>query len=79
MQRTLSLRGGEGQKVVPGVAWSQTADSLLLKVDMPPGVHSADGLKVLDTHLTWNEGDIDLNMELSSEVTGASASIFCDG
>ncbi len=80
--RTLVLRGGDGQaghKVVPGVAWSQQAESLLLKVDMPPGIHSTEGLKISDTHITWKEGEVDLDVGLFAEVKGDSASIFCDG
>ena len=65
--------------MVPGVAWSQQADSLLLKVDMPPGVHSTDGLKISDTHISWKEGDAELDLALSAEVKSESASIFCDG
>ena len=76
---TLQLRGGDGARVVPGVAWSQQADSLLLKVDMPQGVHSSDGLKVTDSHITWKEGEIDLDLALSAEVNSQSASMFCDG
>ena len=79
LRRTLTLRGGDGQRVVPGVAWSQQADSLLLKVDMPPGVHSTDGLKISDTHISWKEGDAELDLALSAEVKSESASIFCDG
>jgi hypothetical protein len=80
--RTLVLRGGDGQpghKVVPGVAWSQQAESVLLKVDMPPGIHSTEGLKISDTHITWKEGDVDLDVGFFAEVKGDSASIFCDG
>ncbi len=79
--RALVLRGGDGpvHKVVPGVAWSQQAESLLLKVDMPPGIHSPDGLKISDTHVTWKEGEVDLDVGLFAEVKSDAASIFCDG
>ena len=74
----LNLRGGDG-RIVPGISWSQQADSVLIKVDMPQGIHSSDGLKISDSHITWKEGDVDLDLALSAEVKSQSATIFCDG
>ena len=80
--RILSLRGGDdvsGSKCVPGVAWSQGSNSLLLKVDMPPGRHSTDGLTISEKHATWQDPGVDLNIDFFAEVKTDDIKMFSDG
>ena len=76
----IALRGGSGEPPsVPGVSWSQKAESLLVKVDYPKGKHSDEGMVFSDTHITWIEDGVHLDLGFFAPVKSGSASIKRDG
>jgi hypothetical protein len=74
----LRLRGG-GEMVHPTVWWSQRSNSLLIKVDMPAGVHEAKGLSVEEKKLVWKAENIVLEHELFEEIDTKSVRVMNDG
>jgi hypothetical protein len=74
----LRLRGG-GEMVHPTVWWSQRSASLLIKVDMPAGVHEAKGLTLEGKKLVWKTETIQLEHELHDEVDSNTVRVMNDG
>jgi hypothetical protein len=72
----MTLRGGGA--VVPGIAWSQREKTLLLKVDIPPGV-PIENLKVTEKTVEWKEGDVSLDLELYEKIDVDSVVKKSDG
>lgn len=80
LSESLRLRGGGDAEVVhPTVWWSQRIGTVLMKVDMPHGMHKAEGLKVEGKTLTWHEGVASLDLELHGELNVATTKVECDG
>lgn len=75
--RLLSLRGG-GETITPTLQWSQRPGTIFMKVELPSGVTSAEGLTCTEKKLEWKEGAVNLEVEFFAELDPAAIKITRD-
>jgi len=75
--RLLSLRGG-GETITPTLQWSQRPGTIFMKVELPSGITSAEGLTCNEKKLEWKEGAVNLEVEFFAELDPEAIKITRD-